>query len=102
MEDALFNEAGDVLRSLLPRELDDARMKARRYGLKVWFGPTEPAKQHYEAQVVGARYVREATVLALELGFHSEHPKAEDNARSLDALLSSERRCRKALGPEAV
>jgi hypothetical protein len=102
MEDGPFNEAGDVLRSLLPRELDAARIRARRYGIKVWFGPSDPTKEHYEAQVIGARHVPEATVLALEVGFHSEHPKAEDNERTLDALLSGERQWRKALGPDVV
>ena len=102
MDEGPFNEAGDVLRSLLPRELGDARTRAHRYGIKVWFGPNDPAKEHYEAQVVGARYVPEASALALEVGFHSEHPKTEDNERTLASLLRSERRWRKALGPEAV
>jgi hypothetical protein len=102
MEDGPFNEAGDVLRSLLPHGLDDARIRARRYGIKVWFGTSDPAKEHYEAQVIGARHVPDATVLALEVGFHSEHPKAEDNERTLAALLETEGRWRKALGPDAV
>jgi hypothetical protein len=102
MEDGPFIEAGDVLRSLLPRELGEARIRARRYGIKVWFGASDPAKEHYEAQVIGARYVPEATVLALEVGFHSEHPNADDNERTLDALLRSERQWRKALGPDVV
>jgi hypothetical protein len=102
MEDALFNEAGDVLRSLLPPELDDARIRARRYGIKVWFGATDPAKEHYEAQVIGARYVPDATTLALEIGFHCEHAKVADNERALDALLRSEGRWRKSLGPDPV
>ena len=62
----------------------------------------EPAKEHYEAQVIGARYVPEATTLALEIGFHSENPWAEDNERILDRLLGEERRWRKALGPGPV
>lgn len=102
MEDGPFNEAGDVLRSLLPHGLDDARIRARRYGIKVWFGTSDPAKEHYEAQVIGARHVPHATVLALEVGFHSEHPKTEDNERTLAALLETEGRWRKALGPDAV
>ena len=102
MEDHLFTEAGDVLRSLLPPELSGARMRAHRYGIKVWFGAADAAKEHYEAQVIGARYVTDATTLALEIGFHSEHPKPAENDRALDALLDGERRWRKALGPEAI
>ena len=50
--------------------------------------PTDPAKEHYEAQVIGARHVPDATVLALEVGFHSEHPKTQQTTSStLDALL---------------
>lgn len=102
MEDGPFIEAGDVLRSLLPHGLDGARIRARRYGIKVWFGTSDPAREHYEAQVIGARHVPGATVLALEVGFHSEHPKADDNERTLAALFESEGRWRKALGPDAV
>jgi len=102
VEDHLFTQAGDVLRSLLPPELDEAKMRSHRYGIKVWFGSNEPAKEHYEAQVVGARYVPEASTLALEIGFHSENPKVEDNERTLDRLLASERRWRKDLGSDPV
>jgi hypothetical protein len=102
MEDALFNEAADVLRSLLPGELDGARMRARRYGIKVWFGSGDPAKEHYEAQVIGARYVPEATVLALEIGFHSEHANTAENKQTLESLLREERRWRKTLGADPV
>src|SRR5207302_7876803 len=66
VEAELFNEAADVLRSLLPPSFGDLRMRPRRYGIKVWFGSSEPAKEHYEAQVVGPRQVPEAAVLALE------------------------------------
>jgi hypothetical protein len=102
MEEAPFNEAADVLRSLLPPRLDGARMRARRYGVKVWYGSADPAKEHYEAQLIGARYVPQATVLALEIGFHSEHANAADNERTLEALLRSEGRWRKTLGADPV
>jgi hypothetical protein len=102
VEDTLFNEASDVLRSLLPQGLDGARMRARRYGVKVWYGSADPAKQHYEAQVIGARYVPHATVLAVEIGFHSEHANSADNERTLDVLLRNEGRWRKSLGADPV
>jgi hypothetical protein len=102
VEDHPFEQAAEVLRSLLPAELAEVRIRARRYGIKVWYGTSDPAKEHYEAQVVGSRYVPDATVLALEIGFHSEHPKPEDNERALDRLLRAERRWRKTLGPDPV
>jgi hypothetical protein len=102
VEEHLFDQAADVLRSLLPPVFADARIRARRYGIKLWFGTSDPAKEHYEAQVLGRQHVPDATVLALEIGFHSENPKAEDNERALDRLLGAERRWRKTLGPEPV
>ena len=64
------------------------RHRTHRYGTKIWFGPEAPPKEHYEAQVVGKRDVPEAEVLAVEVGFHSEHPKAPENQAVLDALLA--------------
>ena len=99
----MFDEAAQALRGLLPAELGPVQCRAHRYGLKVWCGEAGKApRQHYEAQVVGARHVPEATVLAIEVGFHSEHPDPAENQRALAALLQAEKRWRKALGPEAV
>lgn len=99
----MFDEAAQALRGLLPSELGPVQCRAHRYGLKVWCGAAGKApRQHYEAQVVGARHVPEATVLAIEVGFHSEHPDPAENQRALAALLQAEKRWRKALGPEAV
>jgi hypothetical protein len=100
MEVELFNDAADVLRSLLAPPLDAALIRPRRWGMKVWFGTADPGKEHYEAQIVGARHVPEANHLALEIGFHSEHPKVAQNQQALDALVAAERRWRRALGQE--
>lgn len=102
VEQELFDEVADAVHSMVPPELGQIHMQARRWGIKVWFGPTQPIKEHYECQVVGPRQVPEATVLALELGFHSEHPKEADNDAVLDRLLAQEKRWRKVLGPEPV
>src|SRR4051794_39104170 len=102
MEHDLFGDAADVLHTLLPPKLGAARMRHHRYGLKVWFGGTEVTKAHYEAQVVGPRHVPEAQVLALEVGFHLEHPKPADNEQVITDLLRHEQRWRKRLGDEAV
>lgn len=98
----LFEEVCEALRGLVPAELGTFRHKTHRYGTKIWFGPEAPPKEHYEAQVVGARDVPEAEVLAVEIGFHSEHPKDADNQAVLDGLLASEKQWRKELGDEAV
>jgi hypothetical protein len=102
-EQSAFEIAGDALRALLPADLGEWHCRAHRYGIKVWFGsPSTPAKEHYEAQVIGPQGVPEATVLAIEVGWHAEHPKPDDNQRALQDLLAVERRWRRALGPDAV
>jgi hypothetical protein len=98
----LFEEVCEALRGLVPSELGEFRHRTHRYGTKVWFGPEAPPKEHYEAQVVGKRDVPDAEVLAVEVGFHSEHPKEPDNQAVLDALLAKEKAWRKELGDEAV
>lgn len=98
----LFEEMADVLRTLLPSELGEARMRPRRYGIKVWFDAPAPTREHYEAQVIGARHVEAASVLGLEVGFHAEHPRQEQNDAILTQLLAAEGRWRPVLGAEAV
>jgi hypothetical protein len=98
----LFDEVGEVLRGLVPAELGELRTKHHRYGIKVWFGPAKPTREHYEAQVIGARHVAGAEVLALELGYHAEHRDPADNERALATLRAVEPRWRKVLGPDPV
>ena len=102
MEIGLFDEVGDALRGVLPPDLGELRMRVHRYGIKVWFDTEKPPREHYEAQVIGARHVEGATVLALEIGFHAEHSKVADNDAVLDRLLRAESRWRKVVGKEAV
>jgi hypothetical protein len=102
MELQLFDEVGEVLRGLLPEELGVLHTKHHRYGIKVWFGPATPTREHYEAQVIGAEHVPEARVLALEVGFHAEHRDPADNERAVARLLAQGTRWRKALGTDAV
>jgi hypothetical protein len=103
VEQHVFDEAAQALRGLLPPELGDVHFRAHRYGLKVWRGAASKAtREHYEAQVVGARHVPGATVLAIEVGFHSEHRDPAENQRALAVLVQAEKRWRRALGPEAV
>ena len=102
MQVPLFDEVGEALRGLLPPELGELRQRPRQYGIKVWFGPAEPPREHYEAQVIGARHVENAEVLAIEIGFHAEYAKAIENDSVIAAMLSREREWRRALGKEAV
>lgn len=102
MELGVFEEVADALRGLVPVKLGDLHCRARRYGIKVWFGEDAAPREHYEAQVIGPRHVEEATVLALEIGFHAEHPRPADNEAVLADLLRGERRWRRTLGDEAT
>jgi hypothetical protein len=87
---------------MAPPELGELRVRARTYGIKVWFGPEAPPREHYEAQVIGPKGVPRAKVLALEVGFHSEYPKVADNDAVIARLRSKEKRWRRALGDDAV
>lgn len=102
MEIQLFDEVADAVRALVPPGLGLAGQRARRYGIKVWFGGSGPPREHYEAQVIGAAHVEEAAVLAIEVGFHAEHPNALENDATLAQLLSHEERWRPVIGDEAV
>ncbi len=99
MELHLFEHVADGLHALLPDDLGPWHQRNHRYGLKLWFGaPGRPDREHYEAQVVGAKHVPGATTLAIEVGFHAEHP---DPAANAAALARFGTRWRRALGPEA-
>lgn len=99
---SLFDEVADAVRGLVPSSLGELRSTHHRYGIKVWVGPeTRAPREHYEAQVVGRQHAPEATTLAIEVGFHSEHPKEVDNEAVIAAMVRSERSWRKQLGKEA-
>ena len=102
VEPSLFEEVTDVVLGLVPRDLGAVRCRPRRYGIKVWFGSAEPTKEHYEAQVIGSDHVPEATTLALEVGFHAEHPRLADNDAIIARLAAAEGRWRGIVGREAV
>jgi hypothetical protein len=101
MEESLFDDVGDILVGVSPVALGTCRFRAHRYGIKVWFGPQKPIREHYEAQVIGAHEVEGASALALEVGFHTEHPKEAENESVIAHLLAHERSWRRALGAEA-
>ena len=105
MELHLFEQVADALHGLLPDDLGAWHQRNHRYGLKLWFGDAaKPEREHYEAQVVGPAHVDGASVLALEVGFHAEHPNPDANAATLARLTgaAATRRWRKALGADPV
>ena len=102
VEPSLFEDVADAVRGLVPEDLGVLRCTYHRYGVKVWFGPEKPPREHYEAQVVGREHARRASVLALEVGFHSEHPKLVDNEAVMSGLLRSEPAWRRQLGADAA
>jgi len=101
-DESLFEDVADAIRGMVPGELGKLHCTYRRYGIKVWFGVDKAPREHYEAQVIGPDHSPEATILALEVGFHSEHPKEADNEAVISRLLGSERAWRRQLGQETV
>lgn len=102
MELRLFDEVGDLVRSMVPDGLGTYRMRAHRRGLKVWFGAEKPIKEHYEAQFIPARLVDgggKASVV-IEVGFHAEYPDEQQNDVVLDRLLSARSNWSTVLGEE--
>ena len=98
----LFEQVADGLHSLVPPSVGPWRQRNHRYGIKVWFGTGTPERLHFEAQVVGAKHVPEATTLAIEVGFHAEHQDPKVNTATLADLVAREKTWRKVLGPDAV
>lgn len=99
---SLFEDVADALHGLVPGGLGELRSHHHRYGIKVWLGAATPPREHYEAQVIGRQQVPQAEVLAIEVGFHSEHAKEADNEAVFSALARCESEWRRHLGPEPV
>jgi len=102
MELGLFDEVGEAVRGLMDPKLGTVHFRAHRYGVKLWFDVDVAPRAHYEAQVIGPRHVPDATVLALEVGFHAEHPKVGENEAILKQLAKREKTWRKTIGDDAV
>jgi len=98
----LFEDVADAVRAMAPGDLGELHCPWHRYGIKVWFGGDKAPREHYEAQVVRPDPSSDGTLVALEVGFHSEHPKQTDNEVVISRLLESERAWRRELGREAV
>lgn len=96
----LFDQVAEATRTMVPDDLGVLRLRSRRWALKAWFGPAEPIKEHYEAQLLGKRHVPDASVLGLEIGFHAEHRDPAANDACL-ARIQRSTAWRAELGPEA-
>jgi hypothetical protein len=102
MELLLFDEVAEAMRAMVPDELGTFRHRAHRYGIKVWFGPKDAPREHYEAQVIAPIHVEGAAILALEIGFHAEHRDVADNDAVIARVVDGDRQWRKLLGDDAV
>lgn len=100
MELALFDEAAEVVRTMLPEEYREIRIRSRRWGMKLWFGPAQPPRCHYEAQLIGAHHVDNAQASAIEVGYHLEDRDKDHNVEVLGSLTAREKEWRRALGAE--
>lgn len=102
VELGFFDEVAEAVRGLVGRDRVDMRQQARRWGLKAWFGTERPGREHYEAQVIAPDGVDGVTTLALEIGFHAEHPDPAENEAAIARLVTGQDRWRAVLGDDAV
>lgn len=98
----MFDQVDDAVRAMVAAELGSLRTQARRWGIKAWFDLAGCPRVHYEAQVINAKHVADAEVLAIEVGFHAEHPKPADNETALAPIQAAEAQWRAELGPAAI
>jgi hypothetical protein len=97
----LFEQVGELTRTLVPEELGSVRFRAHRRGVKVWLDVDKAPRDHFEAQMVPRGFVDGTDGAVLEIGFHAEHGDPAVNDATLAALLTAERKWRRRLGAEA-
>ncbi len=98
MDSHVFDEVADVVRGMAPEGFGELQIRARRWGIKVWFGTAQPQRVHYEAQMIRRSHLDGGDGMALEIGFHSEEKDESTNQAELDVLLKHKRLWRKELG----
>jgi hypothetical protein len=94
-----FEQVSDALLGSVAPQYAEFGGYTHGYGIKVTYGEGERIKEHYESQIVRAG---PKGGLVLEIGFHSEYPKADRNDDVLSTLVAHQKRWRKALGKEPV
>lgn len=102
MELPLFEQVGELTRTLVGAEARTVRFRAHRRGVKVWLDREAPPRLHYEAQLVPRRFVDERDGAVLEVGFHAEDGDMAVNDAAIETLASAEASWRPELGDEAV
>ena len=100
IEAHLFAEVAQLVRTMIPDGVGEVHTRSHRRGVKVWFGPSKPTREHYEAQIMPGRYA-DLDGAVLEVGFHAEHPEETNNQAVADRLEASTRKWRKELGKPA-
>ena len=93
VERSLFEWVLDAFEGFAHEVHGTVHSSSHRRGLKVWYGDAK--KEHYEAQLI-----RLDGGVALEIGFHAEYAKPEENDAVLARLTAREATWRKALGDE--
>ena len=101
----LFEQVDQVVRAMVPDGFGVYRSRTYRSGIKLWFGPIKPPRQHYEAQFISYRHLDTDTRqpdgrVAMEIGFHAEHPEENRNQAALDSIVAARQQWSKLLGPE--
>lgn len=87
MELPLFDQVGEIVRTMLPTDGDPVRIRAHRRGVKVWFGPVTAPRQHFEAQLIPAQLVgAPPDTTVIEIGWHSEDRDEAANDAALTGL----------------
>ncbi len=83
MERSFFDQVLDAFEGFAADVDGTMHTYAHSRGLKVWYD--EANREHYEAQLV-----RISTVKRLEIGFHVEYPKVDQNDQVITRLLGAE------------
>ncbi len=100
MELPLFEQVGELTRTLVPAEIGTLRFRAHRRGVKVWLDRDAPPRLHYEAQLIPRRFIDDVAGAALEIGFHAEDGDQAVNDGAIERLVAAEPRWRDDLGDE--
>ena len=93
VERSLFEWVLDAFEGFAHEVDGTLNSSSHRRGLKIWYGDAK--KEHYEAQLI-----RTDDGAALEIGFHAEYPKVEENDAVLARLAAHEQAWRAELGNE--
>jgi hypothetical protein len=93
VERSFFHQVQDVFEGFVIDVGGTLRSTAHPRGIKVWVD--DATREHYEAQLIGVD-----GAIVLEVGFHAEHAKVDDNDAVLDRLLDHEQVWRRELGGE--